>query len=262
MNAKELLEAGHLSAAIEQLNQDVKAHPADGRLRTFLFELLCFAGDYGRAERQLDVIARESANAEVGAQFYRNALAAEKARLGLFRDGGLPQFLFEPPGYAALHLEALDLLRKERPKDAGRLLEASEDVRAARAGRLDGGAFDDFHDADDVLAPFLEVIVHDRYIWLPFEQISHLSISPPKRLRDLIWIPATVESGAGSVGEVLVPVLYVASSEHPDDRVRLGRMTEWKAAGNLALGAGQRVFMVDDDERAVLEVREVAFAGE
>jgi type VI secretion system protein ImpE len=262
MNAKEFLDAGRLSAAIEQLNQDVKSQPTDARLRSFLFELLCFAGNYDRAERQLDVIAHQSATAEAGAQFYRNVLAAEKARLALFREGVQPRFLFEPPAYTALHLEAVDRLRENRPADAARVLEASEEARAACPGQMDGGAFGDFRDEDDLLAPFLEAIVQDRYVWLPFEQISRLSISPPKRLRDLIWIPATVECRVGPVGEVLIPVLYTGSSEHPDEHVRLGRMTEWKSVEKLALGAGQRVFLVDDDERALLDIREVEFGSD
>lgn len=57
MQAKELLDAGRLTAAIEQLGQEVKARPADTQRRTFLFELLCFAGEYDRAKRQLDGLA-------------------------------------------------------------------------------------------------------------------------------------------------------------------------------------------------------------
>jgi len=51
MTAEEFLKAGHLSAAVEQLNHEVRSRPTDSQRRTFLFELLCFAGDYQRAER-------------------------------------------------------------------------------------------------------------------------------------------------------------------------------------------------------------------
>ena len=44
MKARELLQAGRLSAAVAALSEEVKLHPADVQLRTFLFELLCFAG--------------------------------------------------------------------------------------------------------------------------------------------------------------------------------------------------------------------------
>ena len=260
MRAKELLDAGHLSAAIEQLNQEVRAHPADSRLRTFLFELLCFAGDYERAERQLDVIGHQSAPAEVGVQVYRNILTAERNRRRLFSDGLLPDFLFEPAAYTPLHLEAISRLRDRQPAEANALLEQSAGVRLPRKGRLESQRFEDFRDADDQLGPFLEVIVNSSYVWLPFEQISHLAISAPKRLRDLLWIPAMLESHLGAVGEVFLPVLYAGSSDHDDDQVKLGRMTDWKTMrGGLVLGVGQRLFLIDGEEKPMLEVREVAF---
>ena len=263
MKAKELLDAGQLASAIDQLNQDVRSHPTDSRLRTFLFELLCFSGDYQRATRQLDVLGQQHTAAEVGVQVYRNILAAEQSRRRLFSEGLRPNFLPDPPRYVQLHLEAVNRLRENRSAEAMALLEESESSRPRLRGRLDGQAFQDFRDSDARLDPFLEVFFHSNYLWLPFEQISHLTISAPTRLRDLLWIPARFESHSGLAGEVFLPVLYPGSSEHPNDMVRLGRMTDWKAVGEgLALGIGQRLFLVDDEERAMLEVREVAFEAQ
>jgi type VI secretion system protein ImpE len=263
MKAKELLDAGHLSAAIEQLNQEVRSRPTDSHLRTFLFELLCFAGDYARAERQLDVLAQQEATTEVGVQVYRNVLIAERARRRLFSEGLCPNFLFDPPPYVHLHLGALNCLREGNSTAAAALLAESISSRQHLNGRVDGQLFRDFRDADDLIAPFLEVIVHNTYVWLPFAQINHLTISIPKRLRDLLWIPATLESHHGPVGAVFLPVLYAGSSEHADDQVKLGRMTDWQAvADGLALGVGQHLFFIDDQDRGLLEVREIEFAAE
>ena len=91
--AKELLDAGELSAAIEELTIEVKANPTDIWRRTFLFELLCFAGELDRAERQIDVVGVQSAQAEVGVQVYRNLLKAERARSRLLSDGLQPHFI-------------------------------------------------------------------------------------------------------------------------------------------------------------------------
>lgn len=260
MKAKELLDAGDLSAAIEQLNQAVRSHPTDSHLRTFLFELLCFAGDYQRAERQLDVIGQQEATAEVGVQVYRNVLVAETARRRLFAAGLRPSFLFDPPPYVRLHLEAANRLREGNPTEAVALLEESDSSRPRLKGRVEGQPFLDFRDGDDLMAPFLEVIVHNAYIWLPFEQIKRLNISAPKRLRDLLWIPAALESHHGPVGEVFLPVLYAGSSEHADDQVKLGRMTDWQAvAEGLALGVGQHLFFIDGQDRGMLEVRDIEF---
>lgn len=263
MTVKELLDAGRLSAAIEQLTQEVKSHPADARLRTFLFELLCFAGEHQRAERQLDVISTQSATTEMGVQVYRNILAAEQARRRLFSEGLQPTFLFDAPPYARLHLEALNRLRENKPAEARTLLEESAQSRPPLAGQIDGQAFSEFQDGDELLGPCLEVIVQNKYAWLPFEQLKALRISAPTKLRDLLWIPATVETRTGPVGEVFIPVLYPGSSEGTDDQVRLGRMTGWQEVGEgLARGVGQRVFLLDDEERGLLDVREVEFAAE
>ena len=90
MKAKELLDEGHLSAAIEQLNQEVKSHPTDSHLRTFLFELLCFAGDYQRAERQLDVLAQQSVDSGGGGAGLPQCPCGRKARRRLFSEGLRP----------------------------------------------------------------------------------------------------------------------------------------------------------------------------
>jgi type VI secretion system protein ImpE len=261
MNPKELLDAGHLAAAIEQLNQEVRTHPSDAHRRTFLFELLCFAGDYPRAERQLDVIAQQETAAEVGVQVYRNVLVAESTRRRLFSEGLRPHFLFDPPAYVQLHLEAISRLREANAVEAEALLETAANARPDLKGQIEGEPFADFRDGDDLLAPVLELIVHNMYIWLPFEQIKQLTIAAPKRLRDLLWIPAQIEAHQGPVGEVFLPVLYADSSQHADERVKLGRMTEWQAAADgLIRGVGQRLFFIDGQDRGVLEVRGLEFA--
>jgi len=258
MTAKALLDAGQLNAAIEQLNRDVKARPTDNRLRSFLFELLCFAGDYQRADRQLEVIGHQSAATEIGVQIYRNAMAAERKHQRTFTDGLQPHFLLEPPPYVHLHLEAVTHLRENRQEEAEALLEESSRTRPAVIGHLNGQPFTSLRDSDDLLAPFLEVIIHDNYIWLPFDQLKRVEIAAPQRLRDLLWTPAKIETYDGPAGEVLLPVLYAASNTHENDQIRLGRMTDWTPFGaGLARGAGQRLLLADDQEHAFLEVRTI-----
>jgi type VI secretion system protein ImpE len=260
MKAKELLDQGQLTAAIDDLGRQVKGHPADFRLRTFLFELLCFAGDFERARRQLDVLGTESAQAEAGTLMYRTVLAAEEARRRLFSDGLRPTFLFAEPPYVHQHLEAVNRLRQDRVDEAAALLEKAEETRPAPSGRLNGEGFTDLRDADDVIGPFLELFLQEQYVWLPIEQVSRIEIAAPKQLRDLLWIPAKVQGRPGAVGEVFLPVLYPGSSAHEDEQVRLGRMTDWRSLGDgLARGSGQRMFFVGDEERALLEIREIVF---
>src|SRR5438132_1529567 len=118
MKAKDLFDAGRLAAAIEQLSQDVRAHPADIGMRTFLFEALCFAGDYQRAGRQLEVLQQLNPQLETGIAFYRDVLAAEKMRLAVAAEDQLPVFLLKPPAFASLYLAALHRLREGQAADA------------------------------------------------------------------------------------------------------------------------------------------------
>src|SRR5271168_5020037 len=84
MTAKELFQAGKLNEAIEALGVEVRDHPLDVRRRTFLFELLCFKGDYDRAEKHLNILADGSPDSRVGAILYFSALHGERLRQDLF----------------------------------------------------------------------------------------------------------------------------------------------------------------------------------
>ena len=90
MSARELFQAGKLNEAVQALGVEVRDNPTDVRRRTFLFELLCFAGDYQRAEKQLDVLASDGSAAEMGALLYRAALHAERLRQGIFEKKNYP----------------------------------------------------------------------------------------------------------------------------------------------------------------------------
>jgi type VI secretion system protein ImpE len=258
--AMELLDRGELLAAIDELSGRVKANPTDLQKRIFLFELLLFAGEWERAERQLDVIGHQSAETELGVQVYRDNIKAERARSRLFSDGLRPHFVSDPPGYVDLHLDAINRLREGDRGAARETLDRAEEERPAFSGSLNGRQFSDLRDYNDLVGPVLEMIVKDQYTWFPFEQLRRLEIDAPKNLRDLVWTPARIESADGSNGEVYIPCLYEGSGSHPSDRVKLGRMTDWKDVGaGLYLPSGLRTLLVDGEDRGLLEVRRIEF---
>jgi len=256
--AKELFDAGDLKGAIEEVTREVKSSPTEIRKRIFLFELLCFAGDFDRAERQLDVIGHQSMQAEVGVLVYRNNIKAERDRRRLFSDGLQPHFLSEPPAYVDLCMDAINRLREGNLAEARQTLNKAEEERPALTGKFNGQPFLDFRDYNDLVGPMLELIVADRYTWLPFEQIRRIDIAPPRQLRDLMWASARIEATDGTVGEVYIPALYAGSSEHDNDQVKLGRMTDWKKLSeDLFLAAGLRLFLVDEEDKALFEARSI-----
>jgi type VI secretion system protein ImpE len=266
MSAKELFDAGNLSGAIEQVTQDVKSNPRDLKSRIFLFELLCFAGEFQRAQRQLDAAAQTSGDVkiEMGAQAYRNLLQAETLRREFFTGARkTPKFFSEPPAYTALHIDAVTRLRSNEWEALEQLMENSAGVRQPLSGQCNGKAFREFHDGDDLLSPFLEVFFQSDYYWLPLELIARVEIPAPSTLRDLLWTPANVQLRDRPLGDLLIPAQYFGSHGHSDDLVKLGRMTDWKSVGNDHLsGLGQRTFFADDTEYPLLEIRTLEFTAQ
>ena len=257
-NAKELLQQGELTAAIDQIISEVKARPTDTSARIFLFELLCFAGELDRAEKQLDVIATQSTSAELGVLAYRNCLKAERERRQLWKDGTPPHFLSEPPPYIDLQLDAIKKTIAGELGEARALLDQAESQRPESPCLCDGEKVYDWRDADDFTASILEVIVKDEFVWLPIEQIRTLTIAAPETLRDLLFVPVQVETIDGMLGQFFAFTLYENSS--PDNLIRLGRKTEWEPLSeDLARGAGLKMWMLGDEDKTILEVKKIEF---
>jgi type VI secretion system protein ImpE len=230
MNARELFQAGKLNEAVQALGVEVRDNPTDVRRRTFLFELLCFQGEYDRAEKHLHVLADATPDAQMGAVLYFSALHAERLRRETFQ-------------------------KKDYP--------ATVAIPNERAGQLNGKPFESFEDADPRVGARLEVFAAGAYLWIPLAHVESMEMEAPKRLRDLLWIPALVRTGPAfketELGEVLLPVLAPLSSKRSDDNIRLGRATEWAEVDGRALPFGQRVFDVDGEEVPILEIRKVEF---
>src|SRR6478672_4278431 len=112
MTAAEHFQAGRLNEAIEAQLAAVRSAPLDSGRRTFLFELLAFAGQWDRADQQLAVLAQETAEKGWGASVYQNLIAAEKKRQQVFVGQARPDVFLDPPPYIATRWEALEQLSR------------------------------------------------------------------------------------------------------------------------------------------------------
>jgi len=228
-NPRELFKAGKVREAIQALTAHLRDRPSDVASRTFLFELLCFAGEFTRAEKQLAVLSSGSPEKETGAIVYYAALHAERTRHELFEKEDFPA-----------------------------------DSPASPPGELNGKPFTEVRDADPDIGARLEVFAAGAYVWLPFEHVESLEMGPPQRLRDTLWAPALVQAAPSfkgmDLGEVLVPAIYPFSWKQQDEEVWLGRTTEWLAdeQGREA-PTGQKTLLVDGEEFPFLEVRSLKF---
>ncbi len=230
MDASALYKAGQLGPAIEALGTELRKQPTDAKRRTFLFELLCFAGEYDRASKQLDVLSSGGADAESGAMLYRAALHAQRIREEMFARNELP---------------------------AGTNL-------ASPPGSCNGTEFEDFADEDDRIGNNLEVYIAGSYTWIPFHYVESVEMQAPSKLRDLLWAPAilktTKEFRLQDLGQVLLPVLAPLSWKHPDDAVRLGRASVWQEDTTYgAVPAGQKIYSADAHEVPLLSIRTLSF---
>jgi type VI secretion system protein ImpE len=230
MSAKELFQSGNIKDAVQALGAHLRDNPADAKSRTFLFELLCFAGEYDRAEKHLNVLASDSGNAEMGAVLYLSAIHAERER----------QTMFEKRTYP------------------------TETVPPSPKGTLNGQPFESLEDADPRLGPRLELFAAGAYLWIPLVHIESIELEAPKRLRDTLWAPAIVRTGPSfkgqELGQVLLPVISPLSYKSSDGNLALGRATEWIETDGEAVPVGQKMLMVDGEDFPFLEIRKLEFA--
>jgi type VI secretion system protein ImpE len=261
--AKKLLQAGDLGGAIEGILNFVRANPTDIPGRIFLFELSCFAGDWDRAEKQLDVIGHQDANAMIGSMIYRQNFKAERDRARYYSDGLQPGILAPPPTYVEDLIQANNRIREGNTAEARKILDQIEEERPAFKAHVDGAEVSDFRDYNDPTMCIFEVIFKDQYVWLPIEQVKRVKFFKPKTLRDLFWLQGEVELVEGTKGEMFFPSMYSGSWKSDNDQVRLGRMTDWRDLGDdLYSGEGLKLFWMDGKDRSILDIETIEFEHE
>ena len=64
----------------------------------------------------------------------------------------------------------------------------------------------------------------------------------------------------GPDGEVFLPSLYANTHRSDDAQLRLGRGTQWiDEEGTPVRGFGQRMFLVGDEAKTILQLKEITF---
>jgi type VI secretion system protein ImpE len=263
MRPQEYYQAGNLQQAIAAAKEEVRKSPADTAKRGFLAELLAIAGDLEGADRQLDTLVSQQPEAAVSLALVRQLVRAEQARRQFYSEGRVPELLGLPSAALKLHLEASILVRDGKLREAGHLLEQAEEQRPKVSGTCDGKPFTDLRDLDDLNASFFEVLTSTgKYYWVAMEQIELIEFRAPTRPKDLFWLRAHMIVRDGPDGEVYLPTIYAGTDAETDDRIRLGRATEWRGGdGEPVRGRGQRTFLIGEEARAILEIKEITCPG-
>jgi type VI secretion system protein ImpE len=259
--AQELLAEGRARDALAALQAEIRARPADAKLRTFLFQLLCVLGQWPRAATQLEVCGELDAATLAMVNTYREALKCELVREAVFAGKTTPMVLGEPQAWVAWLVEALQADARGDRALATRLRGEALEMAPARSGSANGQAFEWIADADSRLGPVLEAVVNGRYCWIPFGALSAVHLQEPEDLRDFVWTPAQLEFPNGGDAVALIPTRYCSGSA-PDaatpEAELLARRTEWdELAPDQYAGRGQRVFATSADDIGLLELREL-----
>ncbi len=263
MTADELFKAGHLTEAIQQQTSCVKKQPTDQDARYMLFVLLCFAGEFERADKQLSALAGQDERIQAGSGVYHSLLAAEWERRKVFEAKAKPVLPPDAPAYAELRVAALEMLREGDAEAAEKQLDEAVEATPALTGKLNDEPFSAFRDYDDLLGSIIEIFAGGRYIWMPIDEVCSLQFAEPTTALDTLWRQAKLSDAHGEVADVHLPVLYAASYAQDHDALRLGRMTDWISRGDLYTGVGQHLFLVArGDERfeeSLLDFRTLEF---
>ncbi len=239
--AQELYREGKLTEAISQLQAVLRDKPTDKRARTFLFELLCFAGEFDRARKQLGVLAEETQQTKLGVSFYLAALSAETDRQAWYQLPA-PPVIGSAGGDSAVG-----------SADGGTV-----------SGVCDGVSFTGIHDLDPRLGGSLEFLTAGKYHRIAFRNLARLEFSPTVRARDAYWRVATLEfsaaMGSNELDSILVPVLYPQTYLFEDDQTRLGRTTDFAlSGGGEEIPCGQRILLIGGREVPLLEITSITF---
>ena len=257
MTASQCYQAGDLDGAIQAALAAVKKQPTDVPQRFLLAELLCFAGELERADKQLDMVMKQDVEVGPTSVLLRQLIRAETARRECFQQGRLPEFVGQVTPALRKHLDALIAVREGDAQRAADLLAAVDEDRPEAEILCNGQACSEFRDLDDTTASFLEVLTSNgTYYWVPFERIDSLTFHQPVRPHDLLWRRTEISVVDGPDGEVYVPATYFGSAQSDEAALRLGRQTIWSdEEGQPIRGTGRRMFLVGDDALDILQIQ-------
>jgi len=259
MLAEDYFRDGNLHGALEELQDQIRNHPENGRYRVFLFQLLAILGQWKRALGQLDVLDNLEQSTWPLVHIYREAIRCEVSREEIFAGWRKPMIFGEPPQWMALLLESLRLVAEAQYGPAVALRDQAFELASESSGTIDQKPFSWIADADSRLGPVLEIILNGRYYWTPFQQIRAIKINAAADLRDLVWLPAQFTWVNGGETHGLIPARYPGSENAQDSALQLARKTEWtELAKDIHQGLGQRMLATDQDEYPLLDVRMVA----
>lgn len=258
VSRKSLNHETPVAEQIQECISSIRKEPAEVKHRVALAQLYMAARDWQKASDQLERAAQLAPVCMPLAAAYRETIRCEMLRDQVFAGARLPSMPDAAPRWlsalaSALHQQALGGLEQAAQIRS----QAFEEAEACRF-EVDGKPATWLADADSRLGPVCELFMDQEYHWVPFSDIAVLETQAPEDLRDLFWLPCSVQMRDGQSFSALMPCRYPQDLPEEEDALLLCRKTGWRDAGqDIWLGSGQKVLVTDSDEFPALSVRRI-----
>lgn len=254
-----------LSEALADVTRQIQASPASADLRAAFVQLLCLAGNWSRAQTQLQSWLALSPQAQPTVNLLQQAIAGELQRDAVLRGEAQPVL----PGSAWHWCDTLlAALQAEAEGDAARgsaLHAEALELAAANPGSAtqqdQPSSFSWLMDGDSRFGPVCEVISQGRYYWIPFAAIREMQFQAPASVTDLVWRHTRVQLIDGSEQVCQIPARYPLLAGSEERFLRAGA-TEWQPLGDdpdQFIGQGQKMWLTDSAEFSLLSLQQVLF---
>ncbi|WP_447753448.1 type VI secretion system accessory protein TagJ [Pseudomonas nicosulfuronedens] len=259
-----------LESLLEQQQERIRAEPTSATERFRLFQILSLRGDWEGARRQLRHALSNDASLLPIIRSYQSIVDAEHQRDGCWR-GEQAVLLTCPIAEDWATRLATDCALDDRDRQASNLdaapaLRGEIDIVHDGSTEVETHAFEWICDGDGRLGPMLELIGPRGYGWMPLSQIREIEMAAPQSGVDRLWARVALTLAGGVRQRMTIPVRYAGEYSTLPNPLLLGRETSWSALGDESLqlfaGAGQRMWITDQGEYAVLDVRAIRLHGE
>lgn len=258
-DADQLLKDGDVDGARAALVDTVRSNPSSQPARMFLFQLLCVAGEWEKARRQLAALAQLSPEAQMLSVAYGQAIDAEAEREAVFAGRSRAVQLVASDWAEPLTL-AIEHFAKGEIEQGDAARDQAFEAAPSAAGELDGTRFEWLADADGRFGPAFEAIIAGRYGIVPFDVIERVESEGPRDLRDIVWYPVQIAFKDGQSVAAMLPARYPGSEQAEEISERLARSTGWVDRPWGQAGSGQRLLtLAGEEDRGLLSLRSLVF---
>lgn len=251
MTPQTAIAEGRLFDALALQEGAVASHAADAAL-LFLFELQLAANRFADAWATLARIASGDPAWPRARKWYRQLVRCAHRR----SRGQRPVFALEIPRHARCRWRAAKSLRASQPADAVAWIDRADHASPNMLGHVDGREFDGLRDADDRFASVLEAFIGGEYVWLPFEQLSRVTLAPVSCLLESIYRPARIRFSDHEECAAILPLVYPRSEAA--ETFLLGLETDHvNPDGGPVRCAGGKLLLLGEEELPLGDVRQL-----